>query len=1020
MWLVVVQVLLSSTLLIIYFGLKYHYNHWKRKQIPYVASNALDLDWYNLPEVKYYSRIYHRLEGHKFGGFYHKFVPKLMVRDPELIKRILIKDFEYFNKRAGIVVHDEKEPLTMHMYHAHGPFWKKLRVKLAPTFTTGRMKHMFSLVEECAKELSIKMEEQTRNNDVMDVEHYTLRYTIEVISSCAFGLKARTIQDGSSIFRSMTLSIFDSNLPKRLLANIATVFPLFKKIFGLYLSDKLAIHFFHKLTKDLVHYRRNNSESRNDFFQLLLNMRDDDDQQKGQKQGEDNLAMTDELMTAQSFFFFVAGFGTSNLVLSGTLFELALLTDIQKKLKDEIDEYLQKYDDKITYEMVKSMPYLNQVVSEALRKFPVFGGLSRICVRDYQIPNTEVVIEKGTEVYIPIAGLQSDPQYFPNPEQFDPDRFKDFNSSPGRNAYLPFGDGPRSCIGSRFGQMTVKLALVYLLRDFNFEPCSMTQIPLEYKPFRVATSLNHGIFLKCSKRCEEDWKYSTRSEPITMHIFGAHGSLWRKLRTKLTPTFTSGKMKYMFSLVEECAKELSEEISKQIEINNTIDMKEFTARYTIEVISSCAFGLKARTIQDGSSIFRSMALSIFDTRLYNRLSWIIGSAFPWLKNKLGLRLFNKSAINFFYKLTQDLLHHRENNAVSRNDFFQLLINMRDCDGEQHVVIKKQDQDKLIMTNELMTAQSFLFFIAGFDSSSMVLNGALFELALYTDVQRRVQHEIDEYLQKYDQKITYEMVHCMPYLNQVVSEALRKYPIVGSLSRVCAKNYQIPNSEVVIEKGTEVLIPIAGLHSDPEYFPNPELFDPDRFKDPCSYPGRNAYLPFGDGPRNCIGSRFGQMTVKLALVYLLRDFNFESCSMTRNPLEYKPFRITTSVKHEIFLKCRKNGGCVSKNCYCRKYFYECQSKIVNFQDPVVEVPAIVPAIVAGPQSAVVAPPSDRERIRTQEFEMTLPARRAQVYSESVDGSGIIRTSRLPRLVDVETDVEKLSTLIGSISEKLRDV
>ncbi|XP_065202849.1 probable cytochrome P450 6a13 [Planococcus citri] len=500
MWLVVVQVLLSSTFLIIYFGLKYQYNHWKRKQIPYVASNVLDLDWYNLPEVKYYSQIYHRLEGHKFGGFYHKFVPKMMVRHPELIKRILIKDFDHFYKRVGSVVYDEKKPLTMHLFHAYGPFWKKLRIKLTPTFTSVKIKYMFSLMEECAKDLNEKMEEQIRIDDTIDVKEYTLRYTIEVISSCAFGLKACTIQDGSSIFRSMALSISDSSLLKRLLANIATIFPWVKKILGLYLSDKLAIDFFYNLTKDLVNYRRNNSVSRNDFFQLLLNMRDDDDQQKSQKQRGDSLAMNDELMAAQCFLFFVAGFDTSNLVLSGALFELALQADIQKKLQDEIDEYLQKYDDKITYEMVKSMPYLNQVVSEAMRMYPILGSLSRVCARDYQIPNTDVVIEEGTEVYIPIAGLHSDPQYFPNPQLFDPDRFKDFESYPGRDAYLPFGDGPKNCIGSRFGQMTVKLALVYLLRDFNFEPCSMTRIPLEYKPFRVATSVNHEIFLKCSTR----------------------------------------------------------------------------------------------------------------------------------------------------------------------------------------------------------------------------------------------------------------------------------------------------------------------------------------------------------------------------------------------------------------------------------------------------------------------------------------------------------------------------------------
>lgn len=84
------------------------------------------------------------------------------------------------------------------------------------------------------------------------------------------------------------------------------------------------------------------------------------------------------------------------------------------------------------------------------------------------------------------------------------------------------------------------------------------------------------------------------------------------------------------------------------------------------------------------------------------------------------------------------------------------------------------------------------------------------------------------------------------------ETLRKYPVLGALNRVCVENYQIPDTEVIIEKGTEVLIPVSGLHWDPKYFPDPEKFDPDRFEDLGKLPCRDIYLPFGDGPRNCIG------------------------------------------------------------------------------------------------------------------------------------------------------------------------
>lgn len=80
-----------------------------------------------------------------------------------------------------------------------------------------------------------------------------------------------------------------------------------------------------------------------------------------------------------------------------------------------------------------------------------------------------------------------------------------------------------------------------------------------------------------------------------------------------------------------------------------------------------------------------------------------------------------------------------------------------------------------------------------------------------------------------------------------------YPPGTTLGRICTRNYRIPGAEIIIQKGTQVLIPVLGLHKDPEYYPNPEVFDPDRFtkENKTSRPSI-AYLPFGDGPRNCIG------------------------------------------------------------------------------------------------------------------------------------------------------------------------
>lgn len=87
------------------------------------------------------------------------------------------------------------------------------------------------------------------------------------------------------------------------------------------------------------------------------------------------------------------------------------------------------------------------IISEVLRLHPIFGEMSRECTKDYIIPGTDKVIEKGLMVVIPVAALHKDPKYFPEPEKFNPDRFQDMNAIP-KGVFFPFGAGPRICIGN--------------------------------------------------------------------------------------------------------------------------------------------------------------------------------------------------------------------------------------------------------------------------------------------------------------------------------------------------------------------------------------------------------------------------------------------------------------------------------------------------------------------------------------------------------------------------------------------
>lgn len=124
-------------------------------------------------------------------------------------------------------------------------------------------------------------------------------------------------------------------------------------------------------------------------------------------------------------------------------------------------------------------------------------------------------------------------------------------------------------------------------------------------------------------------------------------------------------------------------------------------------------------------------------------------------------------------------------------------------------------------------------------------------------------------------------------------------------RVCTQDYDIPETHVALKKGQKVVVSVLGMHRDPEYFPNPEIFDPDRFspenKDNIV---PYSYLPFGEGPRICIGLRFGMMQTKVALTVLLKEFLFTLNSKTKIPVVMDDGSFILSVKGDVWLNLKR--------------------------------------------------------------------------------------------------------------------
>ncbi|XP_063930105.1 probable cytochrome P450 6a23 [Zophobas morio] len=396
--------------------------------------------------------------------------------------------------------------------------------------------------------------------------------------------------------------------------------------------------------------------------------------------------------------------------------------------------------------------------------------------------------------------------------------------------------------------------------------------------------------------------YNEDADPLSAHLFAIGGEKWRNLRTKFTPTFTSGKMKMMFQTLVDCIPNFLSKIEADRVAKAPIDIKETLGCFTTDIIGSCAFGLEFNTFKDDDSPFRRYGRKFFDRDRLVVFKNLLAINFPNVAKRLGLAVIPNDISNFFIKLVKDTVHYREKNNYSRKDFMQLLIDIK---GNKLAPEGGNKYDGKTLTLDEIAAQSFVFFIAGFETSSTTMAFALYELARHQDIQDKLRDEINTVLAKHNGEITYESIQDMKYMDQVINETLRKYPPLAFLTRKCVKDYKIPEEGVVIEKGTMIFIPVLGIHRDKEFYPDPEKFDPERFtEDNKSKRHHYAHIPFGEGPRICIGARFGLMQSKVGLTTILKHYKFTVNKKTIQPLKMKITSIVLAAEGEIWLDAEK--------------------------------------------------------------------------------------------------------------------
>nr|NP_001351649.1 probable cytochrome P450 28a5 [Aedes albopictus] len=471
--------ILGGIITAIYLFLSWNFNYWKKLN---VAGPKPSLLFGNLPNVLMqkqhifyeYQKIYNDFKSEPAVGYFSVRTPQLMVRDPELIKEVLIKGFRYFSANNFSDIVDEKsDPLFgRNPFSLSGEKWKARRAEATPAFTHSRIKTLAPLMDEVCSRMSEYIIKQ--NGNALDTKELTTKYTTDVVSSCIFAIDAQSFSKDKPEIREMGRRMMDFSFSAQLVLMVTTFLPSIRNLYKFTFVPRDVEQFFIRIMKDAIRYRKENNIVRHDYLDYLLSL-----------QAKKQISEID--MAGHGVSFFADGLETSSLIMTYCLFDLASNSEIQNRLREEI-RHVQATRGDLDYDNIGEMIYLDQVLNESLRLHPIVPVLAKRCTESTALigpKDKRIPVSAGTTVVVPLL-VQLDSQYYPDPEKYNPERFSPENGGikpyRERGVFFPFSEGPRMCLGMRFAIAQMKRGLVEILDKFELSLNSKTQVPLRYEP----------------------------------------------------------------------------------------------------------------------------------------------------------------------------------------------------------------------------------------------------------------------------------------------------------------------------------------------------------------------------------------------------------------------------------------------------------------------------------------------------------------------------------------------------------
>lgn len=480
----------------VYTYLTWNYNFWKKQGVASAPGAIPGLghatSMFLLREnlAGFCERFHKYAHGTSMLGFYFMRTPALLIRDPALIKSVLVTNFTNFQHNMDRVDSKLDPLLSKTPFFSAGQVWKHSRSRIIQNFSGKRLRLLFSIVNQvCFKFKNHTDKNISEGGGVFETElrDFFLKVTGEIAANAGLGIEGQSFEDRPDprSFTVVSKDVFEPTPFGGFNTMLRLLLPKLANVLRIRFMSTNADEFFRSTVRSVIDRRSQEGVTAQDFLQFTVD-------------GMEN--PTEELIAAQITAFFFDIYDTTAAVLHFAAHQLAAHPEVQEKARCEVESVFEKYGGQVFYESLKELTYLEQVIHETIRMYPPLGDLVKVCTKEVELQGSDgqsCRVLPGTMIFTSVRGIHMDEEFWTDPQTFDPQRFGDDKKGEIRKfTFLPFGEGPRICVGMRMGMMQVKAILATILRYYALEPSTKTQFPISMDQNSSVVVVKGGLWAR--------------------------------------------------------------------------------------------------------------------------------------------------------------------------------------------------------------------------------------------------------------------------------------------------------------------------------------------------------------------------------------------------------------------------------------------------------------------------------------------------------------------------------------------